>query len=498
MHDDGTMPVPPYAVQDNPLTWLEHFDLVFVDPPHTGYSVAANDDARKKMLRWTATSMRSPRWCASGWRATSAGARRSTWPARATARRAARRSPTSCSRSGVALSGLILVSCAMDLQCAGVRAAQRPALCAVPAGVRQRRAVPRPAAGPLAASPEAARAAAEAFVDEDYLGALHAGARLDGKARTRIEKRMAELTGLPRALVEEKNLRISDDDVLLRAAARRGPHRRPARVARHRPDGGEPHARVGVRSRHRGACTRPTRWPRMAYFARDSAAPTTQRYEVLSFDVHKPWNWNRGEDKGNGFASTSPELSRALRRNPHLRVLVASGHYDLGTPYSASDWSLAQLDVPADVLARVEHRYYDAGHMMYTRRPTSSSSRPTWQAGSTRAASAGAVARAHAFAALLDVVGRHRCVELARPLALQRHAFAERPREAVVDDGFVALEHARLRQQHVGARAQAPLGINLPRRDHAVDEAPGRGLLGADPVARRAKSRARGRCRPRG
>ena len=52
---------------------------------------------------------------------------------------------------------------------------------------------------------------------------------------------------------------------------------------------------------------------------------------------------------------------------PHLKVFVASGHYDLGTPYSASDWSLAQLDAPADVLARVSHHYYDAGHMMYTR-----------------------------------------------------------------------------------------------------------------------------------
>jgi carboxypeptidase C (cathepsin A) len=45
----------------------------------------------------------------------------------------------------------------------------------------------------------------------------------------------------------------------------------------------------------------------------------------------------------------------------------ASGRYDLGTPYSASDWSLAQLDAPPEVLARITHRYYDAGHMMYTR-----------------------------------------------------------------------------------------------------------------------------------
>jgi len=60
-------------------------------------------------------------------------------------------------------------------------------------------------------------------------------------------------------------------------------------------------------------------------------------------------------------------LAQALRRNPQLKVLAASGRCDLGTPYSASDWSLAQLDAPADVLARVQHRYYDAGHMMYAR-----------------------------------------------------------------------------------------------------------------------------------
>ena len=71
--------------------------------------------------------------------------------------------------------------------------------------------------------------------------------------------------------------------------------------------------------------------------------------------------------EANGFTSTSADLARAMRRNPHMQVLVASGRYDLGTPYSATVWSLAQLDAPADVLARVTHRYYDAGHMMYTR-----------------------------------------------------------------------------------------------------------------------------------
>jgi carboxypeptidase C (cathepsin A) len=94
---------------------------------------------------------------------------------------------------------------------------------------------------------------------------------------------------------------------------------------------------------------------------------TDQKYEILSMEVNKNWNWLQGERKGNSFTSTSGSLARAMRRNPHLRVLVASGYYDLGTPYCASDYSLAQLDLPPDVLKRVTHHYYDAGHMMYTR-----------------------------------------------------------------------------------------------------------------------------------
>jgi carboxypeptidase C (cathepsin A) len=108
----------------------------------------------------------------------------------------------------------------------------------------------------------------------------------------------------------------------------------------------------------------------MAYFSEQLGLDIPERYELINMDVNKTWNWSRAsvnEGRGNSFASTGNDLARALRRNTHLRVLVASGRYDLGTPYSATDWSLAQLDAPADVLARIEHHYYDAGHMMYTR-----------------------------------------------------------------------------------------------------------------------------------
>jgi len=50
IQEDGSMPPPPYTVTDNQESWFEHFDLVFIDPPHTGYSITASEDARKRML----------------------------------------------------------------------------------------------------------------------------------------------------------------------------------------------------------------------------------------------------------------------------------------------------------------------------------------------------------------------------------------------------------------------------------------------------------------
>ena len=212
----------------------------------------------------------------------------------------------------------------------------------------------------------AARAAAEALERDDDLGALHAGGRLDGRARTRIERRLAELTGLPRALVEEKNLRISDETFFFELLRDRG-----LQVGR-----------LEARVTGPMAASRTRQWEfdpgieaiapayttaALQHFGQTLGVALEQRYESLSHATHKAWNWSRGEANGGSFTSTTPDLARALRRNPHLRVFVASGRYDLGTPYSASDWSLAHLDVPPDVTARIEHRYYDAGHMMYTR-----------------------------------------------------------------------------------------------------------------------------------
>ncbi|MBZ8138810.1 peptidase S10 [Rubrivivax gelatinosus] len=362
---DGAMPQAPYAVSDNPLSWFEHFDLVFVDPPHTGWSTTAGEAARKKMLSvdgdvkalaevvrtWLTRHRRwgSPVYLAGESYGTTRGAALAD----------------QLLDAGVALAGLVLVSCAMDLQSLSFDPGNDlPYALFLPAYavVSQYHGLLK---GPLAASREAAQSAAEQFVDESYAAALLAGARLSDKRRAALARRIAELTGLPRELVEEKNLRIADQTYFFDAMRPQG------RIV------GRLDARVTgpmAASRTRDwefdpgieAIAAPYTMAAMAYFG-ELGLTSEQRYETLSHEAHKAWNWSRGEAQGNAYASTSRDLARALRRNPKLKVFVASGRYDLGTPFSASDWSLAQLDAPAEVLARVSHHYYDAGHMMYTR-----------------------------------------------------------------------------------------------------------------------------------
>jgi carboxypeptidase C (cathepsin A) len=370
VNDDGSLLPAPYTVVDNPLTWLAHFDLVFIDPPHTGWSISASDEARKKHLSvdgdvdalaevmrgWLAANRRfgAPLYlCGESYGTTRAAAL-----------------TDKLLDLGLGLSGVILVSCAMDLQ--SLVFAPRndlPYALFLPAfaAVAQYHGTLK---GALAVSGEAARSAAEAFVNDDYLAALQAGARLSGRARSRIERRLAELTGLGLPVIQENNLRISDSSFFVEALRPRGllvgrlegRATAPLAARRERQMAFDPGIE-GVALPYTAAA--------LAYYA-SLGLPTDSRYEVLSMAVNRGWKWQRGSGdaqvEANGFTSTGDDLARALRRNPQMKVLVASGRYDLGTPYSASDWSLAQLDAPAEVLARITHRYYDAGHMMYTRR----------------------------------------------------------------------------------------------------------------------------------
>ena len=141
-------------------------------------------------------------------------------------------------------------------------------------------------AGPPAKSPAAARSAAEDFIAEEYLAALHAGARLPDAKRRRVAKRVSELTGLPVALVEEKNLRISDETFFFELLRNEG------RIV------GRLEARVTgpmAASRTRDwefdpgieALAAPYTMAAHAYMSETLGIDTTARYEVLNMEVNE-------------------------------------------------------------------------------------------------------------------------------------------------------------------------------------------------------------------
>ena len=371
VRDDGGMPAPPYRVEDNPLSWFEHFDLVFIDPPHTGFSLTANEDARKKafsvdgdvamlceaMRAWLGRHRRwgSPVYlCGESYGTT----------------RAAAMAELLCEQ-GVALAGLILVSCAMDIQALEFSPRNDlPYALFLPAfaGTAQYHGCLK---GPLAESADAARQAALDFVHSDYLSALHRGATLTDKERDRIARRLGELIGLPAAVVEHMHLRVSDVRYFHELLRDRGQvlGRLDARVAGPM---GPDRKREWEFDPSIDALVAPYTMAAMDYFRStlgigEAEGSVERVYVPMSEQAHKAWNWNRGEGQGNSYTCTSTDLARSLRRLPHLGVFVASGQFDLGTPYSATDWALDQLDVSAEVRSRITHRYYGAGHMMYTR-----------------------------------------------------------------------------------------------------------------------------------
>jgi carboxypeptidase C (cathepsin A) len=70
------------------------------------------------------------------------------------------------------------------------------------------------------------------------------------------------------------------------------------------------------------------------------------------------------------FVNTARDLANALRLNPASKVLVASGYYDLVTPFFDAEFTLNRHDIHSD---RIIYKYYGGGHMMYVNEPSRTS-----------------------------------------------------------------------------------------------------------------------------
>ena len=79
------------------------------------------------------------------------------------------------------------------------------------------------------------------------------------------------------------------------------------------------------------------------------------------------WGW---KDFANKYANVGASLRRAMHANPHMRVYVASGYYDLATPHSAGDYTLCHLGLRDRLQKNIKVSYFEAGHMMYIHQPS--------------------------------------------------------------------------------------------------------------------------------
>ncbi len=89
-------------------------------------------------------------------------------------------------------------------------------------------------------------------------------------------------------------------------------------------------------------------------------------YEILSDRVH-PWSFDEHQ---NSYVNVGETLRQAMSMNPHLRVFVANGYYDLATPYLATRYTFDHLELDESLRGNVSMAHYEAGHMMYIHDPS--------------------------------------------------------------------------------------------------------------------------------
>ncbi|HYZ86750.1 MAG TPA: hypothetical protein VE621_20210, partial [Bryobacteraceae bacterium] len=361
MNDDGSLPPAPYKLVDNPYTWLDQTDLVFIDPVGTGFSRAARPDQARKFfsvegdiqsvgefIRLYLT--RSKRWTSPLFLA---GESYGTT-------RAAGLSGHLIDR-GIALNGIMLISTVLNFQTIRfTKGNDLPYILFLPSYTAAAWYHKKLEPGLQADLTEALRAA-EKFASDEYPNALAKGDRLTGAERDAIATKLASLTGLSKSYVDSADLRIEIFAFIkeLLRDRKQVVGRLDSRIS-------------GVDVDRRGTSETPDFDPSLTairppytaafnqYVRNDLGYSSDLTYHILGGGIGQ-WNW--GDQ--NGFADTSEALRQAFAKNPFMKLYIGFGYYDLATPYFAAQYTLTHMGLPEPALKNITERYYEAGHMYY-------------------------------------------------------------------------------------------------------------------------------------
>ncbi|MBV9819950.1 MAG: hypothetical protein JOZ07_16585 [Solirubrobacterales bacterium] len=380
---DGALPQSPPRLVGNEESWLAFTDLVFVDPVGTGFSRVIPDSSRggedakqrksgddedareyfgyKRDLESLCEFM--SRWLSAHGRWGSpvfiAGESYGGY-------RVGRLVRMVQETTGIGLSGAVLISPALELTSltptdydvlGWVDLVPTMAL----AATHHRRSRVFAAGTP----PADVLHAAEAFATGDYATMLTRGASMATADSDRIQGRLADLTGLPTALVARAEGRIGMDTFareLLRDQRKvLGLYDATITTTDPFPDreafAGPDPTLAGIAPAYTTAINRQLR--------SEIGVQTDREYVVLSHEVNELWRDDAPEHFFVPPAGATDDFRYGMSLNPHLRAFITHGRYDLVTPYYASDRLRNVMRLDPGMASRVTVRHFDGGHMFY-------------------------------------------------------------------------------------------------------------------------------------
>ncbi|AZO31284.1 carboxypeptidase C (cathepsin A) [Mesorhizobium shonense] len=355
---DGEFLPPPQKLIDNPDSWLDMTDLVFVDPVGTGYSREAPGQDTKAF--WgvdqdaSAVGAFIRLYLAQNGRTASplflAGESYGGFRAALLAR-------TLQEDVGLSPSGIVLISPALEFML--VRPDQFDQL-------HWALELPSLAAARLKADGvdgEALRdrlADVERYALGDYLTALNSGLEQGGKLAS---GRVAEITGLPLDLVERNFARVPTGLFAREFQRAKGkvlsPYDAMVSTADVAPESARIEGPDPVLDR-----SVPVLTSAFVAYARDELNYRTDvSYRLLNGEISHNWDYGTS---GQGYAGVMDDLQRARSLNPSLGVVIVNGYTDLVTPYLATRYLVNQIPSLAGAKP-IRLDVVEGGHMMYLR-----------------------------------------------------------------------------------------------------------------------------------
>jgi carboxypeptidase C (cathepsin A) len=367
--DAEATPPAPYKLNDNPYCLLDKSDLVFIDPVGTGFSHAVgkaqdkdfwgvDEDVKSFAQLIDAYISRNDRWNSPKFLI---GESYGTF-------RSAALSNYLQSNNGMYFNGIVLISSVLDLGTISFNPGEdMPYIFYLPSYAAtawyHKTLADRPAE--LLPFIEEARK----FAVSDYAAALMKGSRLTSTEKADMAKKLSRFTGLSEDYLLKGDLRVALPQFQKELQRSRGltTGRLDARFSGYSYDLLGEYAEFDPQDT---AISGPFIAVFNNYIRTELKFGQDKVYHSAADHAFQSWNWkhNAGDNFGfPGSPNVEGDLIQALLTNPHLKVEIENGYYDLATPFFATEYTVDHLGLPEKLQKNITLQYYNAGHMMYVR-----------------------------------------------------------------------------------------------------------------------------------